>query len=297
MTSDITIIYVIYKSGDILFKNLRLLKNFKKIIVDNDCKSTVLNELNLIGLANIDYTKLQSNIGISKAAAIGFRKIKTKFFLYLSADTIIDEKNILNLLKIYKKYDKVGLVCPIHLNKDNEYSGNYFCKPINRIVKRSKFQKKIYDSLSKICPQGDFSTFNVWGAPSLFKTSLINDIGFFDQNIFMFFEDVDLCDRIKSNGYEIIETPTAVCKHLKGSSPTSDIYDFYNTISSYKFSELYYFSQFKNKYIYRIYFHSFDYLLRIFVNLFLLNKKKFLSNIFRLVGILRFVFYKKKAKF
>ena len=297
MNLDITIIFVIYKSGDVLFENLKLLKNFKKIIIDNDYKSTILNQLRLIDSNNIDYIKLESNIGISKAATIGFHKIKTEYFLYLSADTIIDEKNILNLLKIYKKYSNVGLVCPIHLNKDNEYSGNYFCRPISRITKRNKFQKKIYNSLSKIRPQGNFSTFNVWGAPSLLKTSLIKDIGFFDQNIFMFFEDVDLCDRIKRNGYEIIETPTSLCKHFKGSSSSSDIYDLYNTISSYKFSELYYFSQFKKKYIYRIYFQSFDFFFRIFVNIFLFNKKKTLSNLFRLIGILRFIFYKKKTKF
>jgi len=296
MNKDITIIYVVYKSGDILFENLRLLKNFKKIIIDNDCKSVLFNKINEIA-PNTDYTKLDTNIGMSKAANLAFQKIKTKYFLFLTADTIIDEKNILNLLKIYKKYNNVGLVCPIHLNIENKYSGNYFCPPLNRVLKRNKFQKNMYNSLSKIIPSGDFSAFNVWGAPILLQTSLINKIGFFDRNIFMFFEDVDLCDRIKKYGYEIIETPSAVCIHHKGASTSTTIHDLFNTISSYKFSELYYFSQFSNKYVYRIYLHSFDFFFRVFINLLFMNKKKFLSNLFKLFGIFRFLFYKKKSKF
>ena len=296
MNKDITIIYVIYKSGSILFKNLKLLKNFKKIIIDNDCKSILFNKINKID-PNANYEKLDTNIGMSKAANLAFQKIKTKYFLFLTADTIIDEKNVLNLLKIYKKYNNVGLVCPIHLNIQNRYSGNYFCPPLNRVLKRNKFQKNIYNNLSKVIPSGDFSVFNVWGAPILLKTSLINKIGFFDQNIFMFFEDVDLCDRIKKYGYEIIETPSAICTHHKGASTSTTVHDLFNTISSYKFSELYYFSQFSNKYVYRIYLHSFDFCFRVFINLLFINKKKFLSNLFKLIGVFRFLFYKKKTKF
>ena len=296
MHQNITIVYVIYKSGDILFKNIIKLKNFHKIIIDNDPNSTLAKKLKSID-HTIDYIKMDRNIGMAKAANIAFEKVKTNFFLYLTADTIIDENNIENLFKIYKKYDSVGLACPIHLNKFNEYTGNYFCHPLKRIIKRNNSQKKIYNSLSKICPTGDFSVNSVWGAPILLKTSIIKDIGFFDKNFFMFFEDVDLCDRIKLAGYEIIETPDSFCNHLKGSSINSSVQNMYLTISSFKFSEIYYFSKYGFKYTSRIYLHSFDYLLRIFLNMILFNKKKVLSNIFRLVGILRYFFYKKSSKF
>ena len=296
MHQDITIIYVIYKSGDILYENITKLKNFHKIIIDNDPESTLEKKLKSID-CSINYIKMNKNIGMAKAANIAFEKVKTNFFLYLTADTIINENSIKNLFKVYKKYDSVGLVCPIHLDRLNVYSGNYFCHPVKRILKRNIFQKKIYNSLSKICPTGDFSVNSVWGSPILLKTSIINHIGFFDKNFFMYFEDVDLCDRIKSAGYEIIETPDSFCNHLKGSSINFSLKNMYTTISSFKFSEIYYFSKYGFKYTSRIYLHAFDYFLRIFFNLILFNKNKVLSNIFRLIGILRYFFYKKISKF
>ena len=39
MNNNITIIYVIYRSGEIFFDNIRRLNNFKKIVVDNDPNS------------------------------------------------------------------------------------------------------------------------------------------------------------------------------------------------------------------------------------------------------------------
>ena len=296
MNKNITIIYVIYKSGEIFFENIKKLKNFKKIVIDNDPDSNLENIIKKID-KNIDYNKLNKNIGMAKGANLAFTKVKTEFFLYLTADTIIDEKNIDNLLKIFLKYDSVGLSCPIHLDKNNKYSGNYSCHPTLRFLKRNRFEKKIYKSLSKVLPSGDFNTNTVWGAPILLKTSLIKKIGFFDNNYFMYFEDVDLCDRIKKFGFKIIETPTSFCYHYKESSKIISFKNSYITISSFKFSEIYYFSKYEYKYRLRIYFHSFEYFLRIFLNIFLFNKAKTLTNIFRLIGIIRFLFYKKKPKF
>ena len=42
MHNNITIIYVIYKSGEIFFENIKRLSNFKKIIIDNDPNSDLV---------------------------------------------------------------------------------------------------------------------------------------------------------------------------------------------------------------------------------------------------------------
>jgi N-acetylglucosaminyl-diphospho-decaprenol L-rhamnosyltransferase len=296
MNKDITIIYVIYKSGEIFFENIKRLKNFKKIVIDNDPNSILKDKIIEID-STVDYTKLDKNIGMSKAANLAFNKVKTDFFLYLTADTIIDDKNINNLLQIFFKYNSVGLSCPIHLSLDNSYSGNYSCHPIFRFLKRNKLQSKIFKSLSKVLPVGDFSVNTIWGAPILLKTSLIKKIGFFDSNFFMYFEDVDLCDRIKKAKFEIIETPSSFCYHHKGASNITSFKNLYVTTSSFKFSEIYYFSKYGYKYTFRIFLHSFDYFFRIFLNIFLFNKNKIFVNIFRLIGVIRFLFYKKKTKF
>ena len=296
MHNKISIIFVVYQSGEILYENLRNLSNYEIVIIDNDPKSIIEKKVLEIN-SSIKYFKMKKNLGISKAVNLAFSKINNEFILYLSADTIITNENIIKLLNIFDKYQNVGLVAPMHFNDNRGYLGNYFCHPINRITKRNKYEKKIYDSLSKIKPSGNFSVKCVWGAPILLKSSLLSKIGFFDNNFFMYFEDTDLCDRIISSGHEVIETSEAYCTHFKGISSSSSIIYSFRTMTAFKFSELYYFSKYQKKYVLRIYLHLFDYLFRLFINIFLFNRKKVYTNLFRIIGILKFFFYKKRTRF
>ena len=79
MNNNITIIYVIYRSGEIFFDNIRRLNNFKKIVVDNDPNSILEDRIKKID-STIDYTRLNKNIGMAKAANFAFNKVKTEFF-------------------------------------------------------------------------------------------------------------------------------------------------------------------------------------------------------------------------
>jgi len=294
--NNISIIFVVYKSGEILFKNLKNLINYEIIIIDNDKDSNIEKEILRIN-KSIKYFKMNENLGIARAVNFAFKKINNKFILYLSADTIITDDNISRLKNIFNKYENIGMVAPMHQNANGDYLGNYFCHPINRIIKRTISQKKIYSSLSKIKPSGDFSVKCVWGAPILIKSSLINKIGFFDNNYFMYFEDTDLCDRVITSGHEIIETSDSYCTHYKGISSSNSLSYAFRTMTAFKFSELYYFSKYERKYVLRIYIHLFDYLFRFVINIFLFNKKKVYTNLFRIIGILKFLFYQKKTKF
>ena len=91
MNKDITLIFVIYKSGEIFFQNIKQLSNFNKIIIDNDPNSNLELRIKKID-STVDYTRLDKNIGMAKSANLAFNKVKTDFFLYITADTIIDEK-------------------------------------------------------------------------------------------------------------------------------------------------------------------------------------------------------------
>ena len=45
MNKDITLIFVIYKSGEIFFKNIKQLSNFNKIVIDNDPNSNLKDRI------------------------------------------------------------------------------------------------------------------------------------------------------------------------------------------------------------------------------------------------------------
>lgn len=52
----------------------------------------------------------------------------------------------------------------------------------------------------------------------LLRMAHMRDIGFFDPNIFLYYEDADLCERIRRAGHFIVQEPRARAEHIEGSS-------------------------------------------------------------------------------
>ena len=58
----------------------------------------------------------------------------------------------------------------------------------------------------------------ITAALSLFRTDALRRVSGFDENIFMYYEDTDLCLRLRSIGYKFLLEPESVGKHMMGSS-------------------------------------------------------------------------------
>ena len=287
--SEITILFVNFNSDEILLKNLNNLTNFSIIIINNSKNNNLSYKLKKF--KNVKYFKNIKNLGEGEAACLGLDHIKTKYTLYLNPDTLIDEVNILQLNKVFLNYDKVGLVSPLHLDINKKFLGNYFAHPFIQKVKRSKFEKNIFKKLDKIKPLGDFFVRSLWGAPLFFNTHLIKSIGFFDKKFFLFFEDVDLCDRIIKNKLSIILTPSALCYHLHQDFSSRSLKYLYFTSTNFIFSQMYYFNK-NNKKIWKFYLRFFEYFINSLIYLLKLDKNKFFKNIFRMCGIFKYFLFK-----
>src|SRR5210317_1615059 len=95
--SDITILIVLYQESDeIVFKTLEQIKNFKKIIIDNDgnheLRKKILEKYDIF-----EYCLNKKNLGFSKGFNKAINLCKTKFAFIKNADCFIDEQNILKL--------------------------------------------------------------------------------------------------------------------------------------------------------------------------------------------------------
>jgi GT2 family glycosyltransferase len=289
--NDITILIVTYKSDTILIKNLSYLKNFNVVLIDNFKESKLQNKIN--SYSNINYIKNSINLGEGSGAKIGLELINSKYTLYLNPDTIINEVNILKLIDIFLRYPDTGLLTPIHLNEKDEFIPNYFVHPFNQKTKRNLFQKSVFNSLNQVKPSGDFFPTCIWGAPLFFNTKLIKKIGFFDTNFFLFFEDVDLCDRVIQNKLKIVLSPDIFCHHLNQNYSSKSIKYLFFTSSNFIFSQMYYFNKNKRN-LFNFYIRGFEYLFNSLIYLLKFNKNKFFQNLFRLYGIIKFILFKIK---
>ena len=271
--NEITVLIVAYKSDEIILKNLANLKNFNVIIIDNFKNSNLKNKIN--DFINIKYIKNDKNSG----EACG------------------DDKG-LKLKNIFLRYTNIGLLSPLHFNEKNEYVVNYFTHPFDQKIKRNNFEKKIFKLLNNIKPTGDFFPRWMRGAPLFFNTDLIKKIGFFDTSFFLYFEDVDLCDRIIKNKLKVIITPEAFCYHLNPNYQSKSIKYLFLTSSNFIFSQMLYYNK-NNHIILKFYLRGFEFFFNSIIYLFKFNRNKFFQNIFRIFGIFKFFFFtiSKKIKF
>ena len=194
---DITVGIVTYKSEKVLFKCLKSIKKINKIVIyDNS------NDLNLKSKVKYKYPKVnyilsKKNLGYGNANNEIIKKCKTKYLLILNPDTVLNKSCESELLKsINKKKLDFSIMAPLSQDKN--------------------FGFKTEDSeLKKI---GIFETNYVKGFALLLDVKIIKKIGMFDKNIFLYFEEIDLCKRLTENNYKIYVNTKAKIFHKAAKS-------------------------------------------------------------------------------
>lgn len=200
---DITIIIIAYKSEHIIHKCLKHInEKYNIIIIDNS------NNLKFKKLIEKKYNNtkviLANNIGFGPAINLAASKVKTKYFLSISPDVILNNQ-MLELFYLATKEcnNKFLAFCPeITFHDKKKFKGKYQIK-----IKKNILIK------TKIIP----------GATIFFHTINFKKINGFDKKIFMYYEENDLCKRAikeKLNLYKILGTKVL---HLAAASTNPKI--------------------------------------------------------------------------
>ncbi len=220
-----SLVIVNYKSRrDTLecISNLGLGDNFEIIVVDNSSDKYLRNELSTIS-GNIKYIDSGSNLGYGAGNNLGIKCAKSEYILILNPDTRPSLRNIFSLVDFIKRKKEAGIVAPELVN----HEGN--------IIKQIDFFKLTplyyifrYTFISKLFSKSNFfenkdNIFNykkdfyevdvVPGSIFLIRKSLFEEIGGFDEKFFLYFEDNDLCNRVKSHGYKIFKLSSVKILH------------------------------------------------------------------------------------
>ena len=262
---DLSIIIVNYRTYD-LTKNaiksvLETVKSFYEIIVvDNDSQDGSYEKLksrfdNGIATEKIKLIANKSNQGFAAANNIAIKKSKGEFILLLNSDTIVKENSIDKSLDYIKCHGDVGAIgCKILLpNGDlDKAAKRAFPNPKNSFYKLFGFSKINKDSeannynLDDLDDNGVYEVDSLVGAFMLLRKKTIEEIGFLDEDYFMYGEDIDFCYRIKKANWKVIYFGKAEIIHYKGSSSKKKksnlIYEFYRSMY------LFYNKHYRNEY-------------------------------------------------
>jgi GT2 family glycosyltransferase len=161
------------------------------------------------------------NLGFSKGINLGAKHAKGEFLLFLNSDCQFLQTNLAHMVSFLNNHSDIGIVGGKMVNTDGSlqrsYSNFYGIKDIAvMLFGREKIELLMQKSDSEC------ETDWVSGGFMLVRADVFNRIKGFDERIFMYTEDMELCFRVKKAGYKIYFFPETTVQHEgQGSSNRS----------------------------------------------------------------------------
>lgn len=182
---------------------------FELIIVDNHSEDDSLvlleNEKKQKKYANFKLVANNQNAGFSKGCNLGASKARGEYLLFLNNDTLIADKGILDMIKYLESNSAVGVLGGRLQNPDGsaQFSVGKFTTPIEVFFLLLGVQRFTRPANPKQVTPVDW----VKGALFMIRKDIFEKLGGFDENIFMYTEDMELCYRVKKAGYGVAFFP------------------------------------------------------------------------------------------
>jgi GT2 family glycosyltransferase len=160
----------------------------------------------------------EKNVGYARANNIGIETARGDFLLFLNTDTVIPENSLPALLAELEARPEAGAIGPA-LVRDNSRPQVSFGREVNFVSEL--WQKLFRNPYFRIVLRFGVRTREVgWlsGACLLARRQAVENAGRFDENFFLYFEDIDLCKRLTEKGYRIVFFPGIRVIHVGGAS-------------------------------------------------------------------------------
>jgi GT2 family glycosyltransferase len=229
---------------------------YEIIVVDNGSEDGSVSMLKKLE-KKYPFIKLilnKKNVGFGKGNNQGFNGAKGEYVLMLNTDTVIHDNVLDEMVSWMDTHPKAGAATCALKNKDGSMqgTGGYF-PTLFRVFSWMFFLEDIpfLDSIIRpfhpVHGQSPFykgtGTFEkerqqdwITGAFVIIRKKILDDVGYFDEDYFMYSEEVDLFWRIKQKGWLVWYLPKWSITHLGGASSTSE----FPIISEYKGIKMFY---------------------------------------------------------
>jgi len=192
--NNLTVVITTFKSNEKIKNCLRTIDNKCKVLVIENSKDSQFKESIEEEFKNVECILSGANLGYGKANNIGLKKVKTKYALILNPDTRLDSLAIENFFTAANKIPDFAIMAPYIQEEKNKNDQNYL-KNVSALEVE-----------------------NVKGFAMFLNLSNFEDENFFDENFFFYFEEIDLCRRLKMKNKKIYLIPNIIIHHDGGSS-------------------------------------------------------------------------------
>ena len=284
---DLTILIISYRSLKKLNKCLSTIGKKRSVLIVENSNDTILKDNVEKEYQNSRVLLNNSNLGYAKAANIGFKNIHTKYALLLNTDIIIHDSQIKTLeIEIEKLGNNFTLASPmsndlVDFIKNNRFD-NYFSDQI-----------PLFDAKKNIT-----KVELIKGCSLVVNLNKFNNENIFDNNYFFFFEEIDLCRRIKKNAENIYVFNQIVIEHKSAQGLDEKLNYRYSNFRNWNFfwGKFYYFKKHYG-YIFSLLKH-FSKIIRFGFNtlrFYFLSDIEYQKNKYRFLGLLSSIFNRRSS--
>ena len=206
-------------------------KKFEIILVDNGSTDKSPEKLKKLDIKGLKFIESKKNLGFSKGCNLGTRKSSGENLLFLNSDTEIKDQGFLKMLEFLSKNEKIGVLGGKLKNTDgtSQPSCGKFYSLLNLFfmllgLERLGFLRESPNEIKQV----DW----VSGACFLIRRIIFEKVKGFEDELFMYFEDIELCFKVKKKGFLTYFYPEIILYHksLGSSNRTFAILNIYKGI-------------------------------------------------------------------
>lgn len=227
MATDLSVIIISFNTRKLteeclasVIKSLKETKLTYEIIVVDNVSEDGTREMLKKKFPSVKTILNSENVGFGKGNNQGIRTAKGEYVLLLNSDTVV-LNNAIGKLVSYAKQHPNAFIGPKLLNPDRSPQsscGPFFSLPV---VFASLFLKGDFIGLTRWSPNRARKVDWVSGACILAPKKLFMQDLLFDENIFMYMEEIDLLMRARKKGYPTYFYPRSLIVHLGAASSTN----------------------------------------------------------------------------
>lgn len=231
METKVSAVIVNYNTKEILRDCLKNLKRnsfpLEIIVVDNNSPDGSAEMISR-QFPEVKLLALKKNIGLAAGNNAGLKKAKGEYVLFLGSDAFPEEGAIAKLVSFMDKNPDVGIsVGEVRLREGrlDKDSHRGFPTPwvalthftgLEDLFPKSRLFGGYFlgDKNMKVVHDIDLCTSHFM----MTRKKIFEEVGYWDEDFFVYGEDVDLCWRVKKAGWRIVYVPAAKVLHFKGAS-------------------------------------------------------------------------------
>ena len=161
---------------------------------------------------------LQNNAGFSAANNIALQTVDSKYVALLNNDAVAHPMWLKTLVEALEVHPEAGFAASKMLFYDNpeviDRAGDTYTRAGTGLLRGRGAPADKFNGQEWI--------FGACAGAALYRTEMLNDIGLFDEDFFLLYEDVDLSFRAQLKGYKCLYVPEAVVYHRASSSIVYD---------------------------------------------------------------------------